>query len=131
MCVPVIGLVVDDILLVVKSNPEWFALLAPALDRISSKLMLESARSTEVRIVEGRLFDSGDVAFLGRRIFVEIAVQNVDGITDQLRRLIDATFAASDTTVAYLLADILLEITARVPAMLLNATEVRRPINCL
>ncbi|KAH7727829.1 CBN-FNCI-1 protein [Aphelenchoides avenae] len=107
-----------------KSSAEWFALLGPALERVSMSIMLDSAKSTELRLEDGRLKDSGDVGFVGRHIFVEVAMHNPYGIEKQMSRLIDAVFAsASNTSIAYLLVDILLEITHRGVAMLMNATE--------
>uniref|UniRef100_A0A915DW57 Uncharacterized protein n=1 Tax=Ditylenchus dipsaci TaxID=166011 RepID=A0A915DW57_9BILA len=77
--------------------------------------------SFNIRLKEGRLQDSGDIRFLGQKIFIEVAVLNVNGFEQQLASLIDAVFAHSDNiSIGYVLVDVLIELTIRAHQLLLN-----------
>lgn len=62
---------------------------------------------------QGRLQEmNNQIGFIGRRIFVEVAVVNVKSLDDQLSLLINAVFASSNSSsIAYVLIDVLLELT--------------------
>lgn len=93
-------------------------------------LMFAPVNGKKLQLANGRLKDTGGVGFLGRYIFIEVALRNQEGIGGQLRRLVNAVLAsASNVTVAYLLVDVLLEVSRRCAPILWNATEVcRRPL---
>lgn len=71
------------------------------------------SKTLNFRIFEGRLMDSGEIGFFGRRLFTEIAALNVAHLDLQLGELIEAVFsnASVNISIAYVLIDILLELT--------------------
>lgn len=105
----------NEVLNNTQSQHKWFECLAIGIQKISLELINAEARckTQNFRIVEGRLLDSGEIGFFGRRLFTEIAVLNVKHLDLQLNELISAVFAnaSANISIAYVLIDVLLELT--------------------
>lgn len=109
-----------------KASEAWFNLLGPALMRISMDIMLTCTTTKQgFGFTNGQQQTAGEVGSIAQSTFVEVALHNGRDLDHQLGRLIDAVFAfASNSSVAFLLVDVILEISRRGVAMLMNATEV-------
>ncbi|KAH7707408.1 CBN-FNCI-1 protein [Aphelenchoides avenae] len=116
---------VTALLELMKASEAWFNLLGPALMRISMDIMLTCTTTKQgFGFTNGQQQTAGEVGSIAQSTFVEVALHNGRDLDHQLGRLIDAVFAfASNSSVAFLLVDVILEISRRGVAMLMNATE--------
>lgn len=100
--------------LVLKNHRVWFPYFALGLQKIALELIQsDTQKNLNIRLTQGRLQETNNqIGFLGRRIFVEVAVLNVQSLDQQLLLLINAVFASSSlSSIAYVLIDVILELT--------------------
>ncbi|TKR59623.1 hypothetical protein L596_029266 [Steinernema carpocapsae] len=94
-----------------KGERVWVEMVRPTLERLGFEVLFEGAKNVEIVFSDGRLRDTGGLAFLGRNILVQTYAHESSDFGTRLKRIVDAVISYSSSGEAkLLLIDVFIEL---------------------
>ncbi|TMS36374.1 hypothetical protein L596_003553 [Steinernema carpocapsae] len=75
----------------------WVEMIRATLKRLGFEVLFEGAKKVELVFTDGRLRDTGGLAFLGRNILVQTYAHDSSDFGTRLKRIVDAVISYDET----------------------------------